>query len=29
MSDYEQKIDSVSALMDAYIAYKLNKENFE
>ena len=25
----EQKIDSVSALMDAYIAYKLNKENFE
>lgn len=26
---YEQKIDSVSALMDAYIAYKLNKEAFE
>ena len=25
----EQKIDSVSALMDAYIAYKLNKGNFE
>ena len=25
----EQKIDSVSALMDAYISYKLNKENFE
>ena len=24
-----QKIDSVSALMDAYIAYKLNKEAFE
>lgn len=26
---YSQKIDSVSALMDAYIAYKLNKEAFE
>ena len=26
---HEQKIDSVSALMDAYIAYKLNKEAFE
>lgn len=26
---YEQKIDSVSALMDAYIAYKANKEEFE
>jgi len=26
---YEQKIDSVSALMDAWIAYKLNKEAFE
>jgi phage terminase large subunit-like protein len=25
----EQKIDNVSALMDAYIAYKLNKEAFE
>ncbi len=25
----EQKIDNVSALMDAYIAYKLNKESFE
>lgn len=25
----EQKIDSVSAMMDAYIAYKLNKESFE
>ena len=25
----EQKIDSVSALMDAYIAYKLNKDAFE
>ena len=26
---YEQKIDSVSAMMDAYIAYKANKETFE
>ena len=26
---YEQKIDSVSALMDAWIAYKLNKDTFE
>jgi len=26
---YDQKIDSVSALMDAWIAYKLNKESFE
>lgn len=26
---YEQKIDSVSALMDAYIAYKANKDTFE
>jgi phage terminase large subunit-like protein len=26
---YEQKIDSVSALMDAYIAYKVNKDAFE
>ncbi len=25
----EQKIDSVAAMMDAYVAYKLNKENFE
>lgn len=25
----EQKIDNVSALMDAYVAYKLNKEAFE
>lgn len=25
----DQKIDSVSALMDAYIAYKANKDNFE
>jgi phage terminase large subunit-like protein len=26
---YEQKIDNVSALMDAYIAFKANKEAFE
>ena len=26
---YEQKIDNVSALMDAWIAYKANKEEFE
>lgn len=26
---YDQKIDSVSALLDAYIAYKLNIDNFE
>jgi phage terminase large subunit-like protein len=26
---YDQKIDSVAALMDAWIAYKLNKEAFE
>lgn len=26
---YEQKIDAVSAMMDAYIAYKANKEAFE
>ena len=25
----EQKIDNVSAMMDAYVAYKLNKESFE
>lgn len=25
---YEEKIDNVSALMDAYVAYKLNKEAF-
>lgn len=25
---YEQKIDNVSALLDAYVAYKLNKESF-
>ena len=26
---YEQKIDPVAAMMDAYVAYKLNKEAFE
>ena len=26
---YEQKIDAVSAMMDAYIAYKLNKDAFD
>lgn len=26
---YDQKIDNVSALMDAFVAYKLHKENFE
>ena len=26
---YEEKIDSVSAMMDAYVAYKLNKDSFE
>ena len=26
---YEQKIDAVAAMMDAYIAYKLHKEDFE
>lgn len=26
---YEQKIDSVSAMMDAYVAYKANKDAFE
>lgn len=26
---YDQKIDNVSAMMDAYIAYKLNKDAFE
>ena len=25
----DKKIDSVSALMDALVAYKLNKESFE
>lgn len=26
---YEQKIDSVAAMMDAWVAYKLNKDQFE
>jgi len=26
---HDQKIDNVSALMDAWIAYKLHKEEFE
>jgi len=26
---YEEKIDNVSAMMDAFVAYKLNKESFE
>ena len=26
---YEEKIDNVSALMDAFVAWKLNKEMFE
>ena len=26
---YDQKIDAVAALMDAYIAYKNNREAFE
>lgn len=26
---YDQKIDSVSALLDAYVAYKANKDSFE
>ena len=26
---YEQKIDAVAAMMDAYIAFKLNRESFE
>lgn len=26
---YEEKIDPVSAMMDAYVAYKLNKDTFE
>ena len=26
---YEQKIDNVAAMMDAYVAYKLNKDAFE
>ena len=26
---YDQKIDAVAAMMDAWVAYKLNKDNFE
>ena len=26
---YDQKIDSVAAMMDAWVAYKLNKDTFE
>ena len=26
---YEHKIDAVAAMMDAYVAYKLNKDSFE
>ena len=26
---HEAKIDVVAALMDAYVAYKLNKDSFE
>lgn len=26
---YEEKIDNVSAMMDAYVAYKVNKDSFE
>ena len=26
---YEQKIDAVAAMLDAYVAYKLNKDAFE
>ena len=26
---HEQKIDAVAALMDAYVAYKVNKDAFE
>ena len=26
---YEEKIDAVSAMMDALVAYKLNKDSFE
>ena len=28
-SRYDQKIDSVAALMDAFVAYKVNIEAFE
>ena len=26
---YEHKIDAVAAMMDAYVAYKLNRDAFE
>ena len=26
---HEQKIDAVAAMLDAYVAYKLNRESFE
>ena len=26
---YDQKIDNVAALMDAWVAYKLHKEDFD
>ena len=26
---YDQKIDAVAAMLDAYVAYKLNREAFE
>ena len=26
---YDEKIDNVSAMMDAYVAYKRNPDNFE
>ena len=26
---YDQKIDAVAAMMDAYVAYKINREVFE
>jgi phage terminase large subunit-like protein len=26
---YDQKIDAVAAMMDGYVAYKLNKDAFE
>ena len=26
---YDQKIDAVAAMMDAYVAFKLNREAFE
>ena len=26
---YEEKIDNVAAMLDAFVAYKLNKEAFE